>query len=303
MARTSLLAPALAIVALLGAMTPGASGAVTPQDRPASIDFELTAENGLDARLETFAGKVVLEIQGRNRIVSYEVKGEATKAGLKAQFGKLGLIDVAFEPGNTRTFKPSKKCKGEPSTFSEGFYVGTIRFTGERNYVRIDATRAKGTMSVSRPSECPKDKGSGRLLQQLPHRSPFSSPQRARAEDASLFVSGPSCRCFFAAFATRSDKGRGRTTFVGAKLENREGMEIGRATVAETGPSTFTFNHKTGTASVDPPHPFTGTATFKRRKGRDLWRSTLRVPLLGADPLSLRGRGFRANLARALPGD
>jgi hypothetical protein len=302
MTRPSLLAPTLAIVALLLAV-PSASGAATPQDRPASIDFELTADNGLDAHLETFAGKAVLEIEGRNRVVSYEVEAEATEAGLKAQFGKLGLIDVAFEPGNTRTFKPSKRCKGEPSTFSEGVYVGTIQFTGERNYVRIAATRAKGTMRVSRPPECPKDRGSGRLLQQLPRPSLLSSLQRAKAEEASLFASSPSCRCFFAAFAIRSDKGRGRTTFVGAKLENREGMEIGRGTFAETGPSTFTFNHKAGTASVDPPQPFTGTAAFKRRKGRDLWRSTLRVPLLGADPISLRGRGFQARLSRGLPGD
>ncbi|HKO37633.1 MAG TPA: hypothetical protein VJU14_04625 [Solirubrobacterales bacterium] len=301
MRRPSLLAPVLAIVALLvGA--PSAPAAVAPQDRPASIQFELAANNGLDAHLETFDGKVVLEIERRNRIVSYEVEGEATEAGLKARFGKLGLIDVAFEPGTTRTFKPPKGCKGEPSTFSEGLYVGTIQFTGERNYVRIEATRAKGTMSVSRPQECPKDRRSGRL-QPLPRSSPFSSLQSARGEEASLFVNSRTCRCFFAAYARPEDENRGSTLFLGAKLETREGMEIGRATAVEAGPSTFTFNHKAGTASVDPPQPFTGTATFKRRKGRDLWRSTLRVPLLGADPMSLRGRGFRAHLARNLPSD
>jgi hypothetical protein len=300
MKRPSLLVPALAIVALLAA-APSAPGAVAPQDRPASIEFDLAANNGLDAHLETFDGKVTLEIEGRHRIVSYEVEGKATEAGLKVQFGKLGVIDVGFEPSNTRTFKPPKGCKGEPSTFSEGIYVGTIQFTGERNYVRIETAQAKGTMSVSRPQECPKGRGSGRLQPLLPRPSPFSSLQRAD-EEASLFATSRSCRCFFAAFALPDRKG-GSTIFLGAKSENREGMEITRGTIVETGPSTFTFNHKAGTAHVDPPRPFTGTATFKRRPGRDLWRSTLRAPLLGADPVSLRGRSFRVWLTRQLPGD
>jgi hypothetical protein len=63
-------------------------------------------------------------------------------------------------------------------------------------------------------------------------------------------------------------------------------------------------NHAAGTASARPPHPFTGSATFKRRQhGRVLWRSTIRVPLLGVDPILLGGRGFKATLARNLPGD
>jgi hypothetical protein len=300
MTRPSLLVPALAIAALL-ATAPSAPGAAAPQDRPASIQFELAANNGLDARLETFDGKVTLEIEGRHRIVSYEVEGKATEAGLKVQFGKLGVIDVAFEPGNTRTYKPPKGCKGEPSTFSEGVYVGTIQFTGERNYVRIEATRAKGTMSVSRPEECPKRRSSGRL-QPLPRPSSFSSLQRDKDEEASLFATSRSCRCIFAAFALPERK-RGSTIFLGARSESRERMEITRGTIVETGPSAFTFNHKAGTAHVDPPRPFTGTATFKRRKGRDLWRSTLRVPLLGAEPVDFRGRDFWASLARELPGD
>jgi hypothetical protein len=301
MTRPSLLVPALAIIALLAA-APVALAAVPPQDRLASIEFELAANNGLDAHLETFAGDVTLEIQGRNRIVSYEVEGEATEAGLKAQFGKLGLIDVVFEPGNTRTFKPPKGCKGEPSTFSEGFYVGTILFTGERDYVRLEAARAKGTMSVSRPLDCPKDKGSGRL-QRVPRPSLLGPLQRTEAVGASLSVISRRCRCFFGAYAIPGEKDRELTLLVGAKSETHEGMQISRGAIMETGPSAFTFNHKAGTASVDPPHPFTGTATFKRRKGRDLWRSTLRVPLLGSDPISLRGQGFRARLARQLPGD
>jgi hypothetical protein len=54
---------------------------------------------------------------------------------------------------------------------------------------------------------------------------------------------------------------------------------------------------------VHPPQPFSGSGTFKRRlHNRDLWRSTIQVPLPGADPLDVSDRSFQVGLFRELPG-
>jgi hypothetical protein len=297
MTRPSLLVPALAVALLLTAAP------VASASRSASIEFDLAGNNGLDAHVEAFAGEVTLEIDNRHSAATYQVDGESTEAGLKAQLGKLGLIDVTFEPTKTlETNKPPKGCKGEPWTEREGFYLGTIRFNGEREYVRIEATRARGTMFVSPNWQCRDGKGPIRL-----ESAPRSSTSRLRRQpdpaEASLLARDRRCRCFFGAFAIPNRDGRVLSLFYGAKAENREGMKIGRVTFAKAGPSAFEFDHQAGVAKVEPPQPFTGTATYKRRKGRDLWSSSLRVPLLGADPVSLRGREFRARLTRRLPGD
>lgn len=299
--RSLMLLPALVIAALLTA-APAATAAVPPEEQPASIEFDLPANNGMEATLEASEGEVTLEIGNRRSRVYYEVEGESTEAGLKAKFGKLGLIDVAFKPTKTvERAEPPKKCQGEPRTNREGLFIGTIQFTGERDYVRIERTQVKGTMDVSPDWECSKPKAPKRLRDALLPPA-LSLREKSEPEEAMLQAFNPRCRCSFLAIALRDHKGSEASVFYGAKIENREGMEIARATAAVRA-STFAFDHKAGTASVNPPYPFTGSATFKRRKGRDLWRSTLRVPLLGANPLSLRGRGFRASLRSEVLGD
>jgi hypothetical protein len=74
-------------------------------------------------------------------------------------------------------------------------------------------------------------------------------------------------------------------------------MEIARATFASAAASAFVFDYEAGTATLRPPQPFSGHATFRRRPHADnLWRSTIRVPLLGADPLRPGGPGSGAVL-------
>jgi hypothetical protein len=301
MGRPSLLVPALAIVALLLAV-PGATAATNPEPDPAAIEFALEADNGMFVNVEGFDESITLSIGNIGSVVAYGVEGESTEAGLKAQFGKLGLVDVTFEPTKTlENSKPPKQCKGEPWTSREGRFVGTIQFAGEREYVRVDATRAKGRMDVTPEWQCPGG-GWRAHLPDAPPPKPRARPE-AKPDIATLTARSRQCRCGLVTFALLGRKGKGSSFFFGSQIENREGMEIERGTYTKAAPAAFTFNHKAGTARLDPPHPFTGTATFKRRPGRDLWRSTLRVPLLGADPLSLRGGGFRARLARDLPGD
>ena len=267
--RPWLFISALSVAALLLAAAPAAaSPAADPEDRPASVKIHLPANHGLHAYLEADE-EIELLIRRRGRLVSYTLEGEATEAGLKARFGKLGLFDVSFEP--TRTLKeiePPKGCTGEPSTNREGVFVGTIEFTGQRKYVRIEATRVKGRMFVNRESEweCPKKqkrprgalRSSKRPLAAL-RPSTLGARERAEAEGevAVLAASSNRCSCYFAAFAFRDPSGP--TFFVGAKLERREGMEIVRTTFTRARSATFVFDHAAGTARVRPPGPFTGT--------------------------------------------
>lgn len=303
-----LLVPALAIAALLTAAPAATSSTADPGGHSPSIDirFDLDANHGLQAHVENFE-KITLEIERKGRLVTYQVHGDVTETGLKARFGKLGLIDVAFQPTKTHTDEPPKGCKGRPSTSSEGLFVGTIEFSGEREYVRIEATQAKGTMSVWRESEwrCPGHRGSKPHRGPPPPIAPSSRRQsEAEKEPATLSLFSRRCLCVFLASTERDRRGRGPSTFFGARFEKQEGMEINRVTYAEAGASAFVFNHAAGTASVRPPQPFSGHGVFKRRPNRrDLWRGTVRVPLLGADPLVVRGRSFRARLVRASLGE
>lgn len=305
--RPLLLTPILATATLLTAAPVAASPTAASNARHASIEFDLPADNGLRAHLETFNGEVTLEIERKGRFVSYEVLGESTEAGLKAQFGALGRIDVAFEPIKTRLERPPKGCRGPPSSWSEGIFVGIIEFTGELEYVRIETTQTRGTMWVSRTSEwhCPRHKKQIRF-HDAPQRATVAARGRPKVEGepAILWVTDRRQRYLFGAATERDRRGHGQSHFFGARFEKREGMEIYRVTSAVADASAFVFDHAAGTARVRPPRPFNGGGTYKRRlHKRDLWRGSIRFPILGAEPLTIRGRGVRAALTRHIPGD
>jgi hypothetical protein len=302
MTRPSLLVPALAIAALLVAAP--AAAAVDPKTLSAETEFELPANNGLRAHLDVFNEEFTLEIKDKHGYASYEVDGEANETGLRARFGKLGVIDLAFHPTETELDKPPKGCVGPPSRFNRGMLVGTVAFTGEEEYVRIDATQVEASLNVWREGEwhCPRHKR--RIRQRrAPRPSRFDPRPRVEPKDPAILAAARRrCRCAFVAYSIPGEKGGAASFFYGARFDEREGMEITRVTGRSAGASAFTFNHKAGTASVDPPYPLTGSGHFERRRhGPDLWRSNIRVPLLGAEPIDMREDGYRAVLVEDEP--
>ncbi|HEX7278376.1 MAG TPA: hypothetical protein VF255_02025 [Solirubrobacterales bacterium] len=293
---------AIVIAALLTAMPAGTASAAWPDEGTLIFtEMELKASNGLRAHLEvTPDDEVTLELRREGQYVVYEVEGKATQTGLRVRFGRLGLIDVAFTPTVTLdSTEPSEGCTGSPRTLREGVFTGTIDFTGERGYVRLEGPQAEGSMSVLPEWRC---------LDETASSSPFASasgllshesePGGKESEHASLYAAGRGCSCLFlAGMHHRDRKGRrGRSIFYGVKEERREGMEITRVTKALGPPSDFVFNHEAGTATLRPPPPLRGKATLRERSGGDPWRSTIRVPLLGAIPLRTDGPGFGAVL-------
>lgn len=304
MTRPLLLLPALAIAALLVA-APAAMAAMDPKTLPAQTEFDLPASNGLRAHLDVFNEEFTLLIEGKNRYARYEVDGEANETGLKARFGQLGEIDVAFHPTEVELEKPPKGCFGPPSRFSQGFLVGTVSFTGEGEYVRIETSEVEALLQNWRESEwrCPQREHRARH-HRAPRPLPFDPrPRNIKDKDPAILAAAKRrCQCGFVAYSIPGENGRVKNFFYGAKQEEPEGMEILRLTYANAGAAAFTFNHKAGTASVHPPAPFTGSGVFKRRPhGPDLWRSSLRVPLLGADPIDMRDGGYRAALVNDEP--
>jgi len=118
---------------------------------------------------------------------------------MKAQFGQLGLIDVHFTPTKTLlTVPPPKGYKGEPTTYREGFFAGTIEFTGEREYVHFDKVRVDGKMNVNRQSEwrCPRHGGS-RSLRSASRASATTMTRaprrRTRRGPSAAITTRPSC--------------------------------------------------------------------------------------------------------------
>jgi len=294
------------IGSLLLAVSAPAAGDASPPAGPSAdssevaVEFELAAGHGLRAQLETFGDEIALAIYGHHQYVVYTVKGEISPSGVVAKFGALGEIAVTFMPTKTiSSQEPPKGCQGDPQTDREGTFSGTIKLSGEREYVRLDATEAKGEMQVLPRWRCGSRQGrnDGPPPPTVAHRA------ATERDVATLKASSRSSRSGFGAAATRGPKGRGSTIFSAGVQEQGEAMKIARFAILTAAPSTFLFDHAKGTATVRPPRPFSGSASFERRRGGSpTWTGSLKVRLLGADPLALTGPGFRAHLKKAFPG-
>jgi hypothetical protein len=225
------------------------------------------------------------------------VPGKATETGLKVRFGRLGSIDVAFMPTKTlSSTEPGEGCTGAPRTLREGVFAGTIDFTGERGFVRIEGPQATGSMSVVSQWECPEAEAMDPFARVPLLSRAASRDRKGERESATLSAASSGCSCYFAAGVHHRRSG-GKSIFEGVKFETREEMEIVRATQARGPASAFAFDHAEGTATLRPPRPLSGRASFKALPdGRSLWRSTIRVPLLGAEPIDTGGPGFVASL-------
>jgi hypothetical protein len=87
--------------------------------------------------------------------------------------------------------------------------------------------------------------------------------------------------------------------------EEREGMAVARGLQLTAGSDAFRWNLEKGTATLRPPAPFTGSATFTRHghDGHGTWSGSLGMPILGGEPVELAGREFRAFIHKGVPQD
>ena len=280
-------------VLLLAFLLQPATALAVDGDGETTFKVPLPANHGLSAVLEADDDEIELTVRKKGRLAAYSAQGEVSGDGIQVDFGRLGEFEVDYQPFRTlHTREPGPRCEGEPYTRTEGFFRGTMRFHGERGYVRIEAGKAKGTLNLRPEWHCQ-------------YGSPGANRTRAREakEDrATLTAYSRSDSTRFAAFGSRGEDETPYTYYYAASQEVRERVAIIRFTYSHTGSTGFRFDNLRGTAVVDPPAPFAGYARYLRRPdGPDGWTGTLTAPLLGLGRVRLAGPGFHARMVPQLP--
>lgn len=166
-----------------------------------------------------------------------------------------------------------------------GHFVGTIRFAGEGRYTEVDARRARGNSYVERPWRCAPRKV-GRVRPCRPEEQ-----DEQESDSVELEAGSPHHKAELAAAVYRSP-GQNPFTLVNATTEERRGrMEIARAVFAAGAEQIFTYDGELTSATVAPPRPFEGAATFQQSaEGKVSWTGDLRVSLPGARISRSQGR-------------
>jgi hypothetical protein len=260
---------------------------------------EIHAEGfGINLGVDNNDGEVTatLIVSRGPQVAYYTVMAQITAQRVTARFGKLGELDYTYKPlggGSTR-------CLGAPTSTGEAEFDGTFTFTGEEGYVHVDADHATGNVGLY-----PTPRGCGgvrRSRRAVPYQPTYSD----KGASLNATAGSRSARLIRAVdIFDGGGKARHRAFMSAIVSELREGMSVSRGVTMPIPSGAFHWNLDAGSASVDPPAPFTGSARFTQRdaKGHGVWTGSLGMPIFGGEPVELAGSAFRASIHKGVPQD
>jgi len=249
---------------------------------------------------------LTLSISGEAGAANYVVRGRVSGEKIEGRFGNLGRVAMRFVPeGEPDLGELPRNCEGEPPVEREGHFVGQLRFAGENGFTRVRAARAEGVVlglprrvCKGRRPEIEQPLPPGRLT------SLSALPSRPGLPRFSVYGQEPRV-------PQQTPRVAEEAVHIAFLSEKRSGMSITRQASAFTTAETFTVSplgQQPDTATVSPPAPFSGTATFEEQAdGTARWSGDLKVELPGRGAIPLTGPDYRARLCRSFacfcPGD
>lgn len=287
----------IALTALALAILFPSNVAAKTGERDFSAEFSLPETNGyaisVTGRPESVKVSLAAGKPTRRHLVfsDYKFSGTASAKGIHADLGEFGIVNLRFEPsGKVRTTKLPKAaegCDGPRKVVRHlGTFVGTFRFKAE-DETTTESAEVAG--SVDKPAEVicrfvTGESGKKDHHRNVPPPSPYlGATTTHNGLGFAAAVMGPH---------------RKRVSFVASSVEIAGGAAIRRWAAVTGLRSEFQFDNQLKTATVSPPPPFSGSATFERApKGLPpVWTGSLVVSFPGRPEVPLTGTNFTSVL-------
>jgi hypothetical protein len=283
-------AVALAAIALGAALVPAVSA--TDSDLKHSYAFRLQASDGYS--ILAFAvsqradgrGEFVLFVDGKDGTATYVSPATVTATRIDADLGALGVVSLDVLPSGKKR-KLHSHCASEPRmvNIEPWLFRGSFVFHGEEGYTHAISSSPHEYMAFFLDLLC-IGAGSGEV----------SGPQRPGARLRLRAHRGE----YHLDLQANKNRPSARTRFEVETHEERDGIQISRVRTAWAGAGAFAYDPQLRTASLQPPPPFSGRASFHRGAAPgNGWTGDLAVDLPGRSDVPLAGAGVDATLVPA----
>jgi hypothetical protein len=271
--------------------TPLPAGA-TDSDLKHAFAFRVDASNGYS--ILAFAanqradgrGEIVLFVERRNAEATYEAPALLTATSVEADLGSLGKVSLGVIPSGQKR-KLHSHCGEETETarFEPLRYRGIFEFHGEEGYAEASTTAPREYARFFFDLLCAGVTSGETGGVDLPGAR---LRLRSRGGSSSLYLQ-----------ANKNRPGA-RTRFEVDLHEKREGISISRHALLHAGARAFDYDPLLGSATLAPPAPFSGHATFSRAAARaNRWAGNLTVDLPGRSDVPLTGTGIGTTLVHS----
>jgi hypothetical protein len=273
------------VLAMADEATPKADAEAAPRLDPDLAVFTVQASHGYEVTIfssrfsEGLQDLAVFASSSRSTAI-YRVPATVTRKSVRAEVGSLGKVAVrAVRVGRKPVLLRS--CDGEGQwRIARLAFEGVIEFHGEEGFTDVEAKRAPFDYRTFREFACAGG------------RPPGKEPTGARLD---LHRPEEANELFMHATRLRP----GRATEVSVQVDDYDSeLETTRATKVIAGPAAFRFDPRLRSATLVPPAPFTGHATYRRgAPPARRWTGNLTVDLPGDSDYPLTGPGLRVTLA------
>jgi hypothetical protein len=281
----------LAALLLASALSPVAASALD-SDLKHSFAFRVGASNGYEivalaaSQRADGKGQIVLFVDREDAGALYVAPATLTATSIEADLGQLGEVSLDVVPsGRKRTVH--RRCGEEPETtsFEPQSFRGNFEFNGEEGFTEASSAAPREYTRFFFDLLCGSSISSEVGGDGLPGaRLKLHSRQGPTRVNLQVNKNHPG----------------GRSEFTAEIAERRRGVQIQRSAVLLAGAAAFDYDPLLRTATLDPPAPFAGHASFHRDASpANRWTGNLTVDFPGRADVPLVGGGFGVHLAPA----
>jgi hypothetical protein len=268
------LASAGLIAALASALLAPVSAVATDSDLKHLAVLKVKASNGYSilaiasSERASGLGQMGLLVYGKGGSVTYGAPATITATRFEADLGALGRIALDVAPsGRKKTLR--SRCAGEPDsfTFEPLVYSGAFEFHGEEGFAEASSASPREYTQFLFQIGCGVSSFGEVGGQGLP-----GARLRLRSSKGSVRL------------GLQANKNRpgARTRFEAEVHERRKGIAISRGTGLRAGSGAFEYDPLLRTATLEPPAPFSGHASFHRGAApENRWTGDLAVDFPG----------------------
>ena len=279
-----------ALVWATALLLPAGAGAVD-SDLKFAYAFKLDASNGYEIvalaanERADGRGRIVFFVGRRHETAIYVAPAQLTATSLEANLGGLGSVSLEVTPsGRTKELSPCGEG-GRPVAYEPLRYSGSVEFHGEEGYTEAASDAPREFTSFFSRVVCAST-GTSEL-----------GGYKVSGARLGLRSKHGGYRLQLQVNKNHPDK---RSWFEVEVREKRGWISILRSTSWWLGSTAFQYDPLLDTATLQPPAPFSGHASFHRGlvPARQ-WSGNLTVDLPGRSDVPLTGPGIQATLSPA----
>jgi hypothetical protein len=282
----------------------GASaGSGAPPRHPVEVEprFQFMGSHGYRLLVSARAATVTIGVTHKSSTpragssTTYVARGTVGPNGIHASFHQFGKVDVRFHATAEAVRGLPPDCFGGTTGAATipGYFTGTVVFEGRDAYTVGRTHRVRGEVVLPPTEQCPLVAGGTNPLVEDPAAE--LPPAKTRMALSALDKTGTGGLLFVARRA-------GKTGFFAERFGT-----VGRIGLLSydyaLGPrSSFASDPQVSFGKVEPPRPFTGSATLKRGPhGKRAWTGDLEANFPGGESVPLTGTEFHTTLSRSFP--